>query len=142
MSLREILKVASDEALRSGQKDTRRILSYALSKFINQEKEFGFKEWTSELEIETMRSHVKALRKAAEQMKDTKWHSDYLEEAKFIERLLPILPTLEETVDLVRPYAETAKNLGMFIGAVMKDYKGKLDPAVVRQVGIQLGLKQ
>jgi uncharacterized protein YqeY len=69
-----------------------------------------------------------------------------IEQAAFraeIGLLEPYLPQLLDeaaTRELVTPLAEGARNLGMFMGSVMKAHKGKVDPALVRRIGGELGL--
>lgn len=139
--IRDELLKKSREALRAGDKVTRQQLSSVLGKFIEAEKAKGFEEWTDAAEQEVVARYVKGLRTAIEQMKAGPVVEAYAAEIALLEPYLPRLFDEAATRALVEPIAASARGIGPFMGMVMKEHKGKVDPALVRKIGMELGLK-
>ncbi len=138
--IREDLKRRSLEALKGRDRETRTLLSSILGKFTETEKASRFQGWTDALEQEVVARHVKGLRQGIEQMKTGPVVDGYLREVALLEPYLPKLLDEAATREIVTPIAEGARNLGQFMGMVMKQHKGTVDPALVRRIGEELGL--
>lgn len=139
--IRDELKQKSKEALKARDKETRSLLTSVLGKFIEEEKSVGFEEWTDALQQQIIARHVKGLRQGVEQMKTGPIVEGYLKEIALLEPYLPQMLDEAATRALVEPLAADARNIGMFMGSVMKQHKGKVDAALVRRIGVDLGLK-
>jgi uncharacterized protein YqeY len=139
--LKDTFKEKSNEALRSKDTETRRIMNNILSKFLEVEKSGTFTGWTEALEQDTIRAYIKALQKSMEQMKGSPLTESYQREIDVLSAFLPKGLSEDEVRALVAPYAANAKGLGPFIGAVMKDHRGRIDPEMLRRIGAELGLK-
>lgn len=138
--LKDTFKERSIQALRAKDTDTRRIMNNILSRLLEVEKSEGFQGWTESLEQETIRGYIKSLQKAVEQLKGAPVVEGYVREIAMLETFLPGKLNEEQTRELVQPYAANAKSIGQFMGAVMKDHREKVDPGLVRKVGLELGL--
>ncbi len=138
--IREQLKAQSIKALKAGDKETRSLLTGVLARFLEEEKGASFKGFTEASERSLVAAYVKTLRSALEQMGDGEVAARYRAEIQLLEPYMPQLLDEAATRELVAPLAEGARNIGMFMGAVMKSHKGKVDPALVRRIGQELGL--
>ena len=138
--IREQLKAQSIAALKSGDKQTRALLNGILARFLEEEKSAGFKGFTEQSERALVSSYVKMLKSGLEQLNAGELAEKYRAEIALLEPFMPQLLDEAATRDLVTPLAEGARNLGMFMGSVMKQHKGKVDPALVRRIGSELGL--
>ncbi len=65
----------------------------------------------------------------------------YRKEVALLAPFLPSRLSEDDTRALVSPLAAQAKGLGQFMGLVMKQFKGQVDPEVVKKIGAELGLK-
>ena len=139
--IQDELRQRSREALKAGDKDTRLALSSILGRFGEEEKSGRFDGWTEEAERALIARHVKGLKQAAEQMKTGPVVEQYRMEIALLEPYLPQLLDEASTRALVEPIAANARALGQFMGMVMKEHKGKVDPVLVRRIGAELGLK-
>ena len=139
--IRDELRQRSKEALKAGDKQTRLVLSSILGKFGEEEKTPRFDQWTEELERALIARHVKGLKQGVEQMKSGPIVEGYRKEIALLEPYLPQLLDEEATRALVEPIAANARALGPFMGMVMREHKGKVDPMLVRKIGGELGLK-
>ena len=139
--IQDELRLRSREALKAGDKDKRLALSSILGKFGEAEKTARFDGWSEEAERALIASHVKGLKQAVDQMKSGPVVEQYLKEIVLLEPYLPQLLDEAATRALVEPIAANARALGQFIGMVMKEHKGKVDPVLVRRIGGELGLK-
>ena len=138
--IRENLKRRSREALKAGDRETRTLLSSILGKFTETEKGARFGGWTEALEQEVVARHVKGLRQGIEQMREGAVVDGYRKEVSLLEPYLPRLLDEAATRELVAPIAENARNIGQFMGMVMKQHRGQVDPQLVRRIGEELGL--
>jgi len=138
--IREQLKAKSIEALKAGDKETRALLTGVLARFLEEEKGSKFNGFTEESERSLVSAYVKTLKSALDQLAGTDLADSYLAEIALLEPYMPQLLDETATRELVTPLVEGARNLGMFIGSVMKTHKGKVDPALVRRIGQELGL--
>ena len=138
--IREQLKAKSIEALKAGDKETRALLTGVLARFLEEEKGSKFNGFTEESERSLVSAYVKTLKSALDQLAGTDLADSYLAEIALLEPYMPQLLDEAATRELVTPLVEGARNLGMFIGSVMKTHKGKVDPALVRRIGQELGL--
>ena len=139
--IRDELKQRSKEALKAGDKATRLALSSILGRFGEEEKSARFDGWTEELERTLIARHIKGLKQGVDQMKTGPIVEGYLHEIALLEPYLPQLLDEAATRALVEPFAANARALGQFMGMVMKEHKGKVDPVLVRRIGGELGLK-
>jgi len=139
--IRDELKRRSTEALKAGDKETRLALSSILGKFGEEEKSARFRGWSEQTEREVIARHVKGLKQGVEQMKSGPIVDGYRREIALLEPYLPQLLDEAATRALVEPIAAEARALGQFMGMVMKEHKGKVDPVLVRKIGGELGLK-
>ena len=138
--IRNDLRRRSREALKARDKETRALLSSILGKFTEREKAARFDGWTEELEQEVVARHVKGLRQGIEQMKTGPVVDGYRTEVALLEPYLPRLLDEAATRELVEPLAGEARGIGQFMGRVMKQYRGQVDPQLVRRIGEELGL--
>jgi len=138
--IREQLKARSVEALKAGDKETRALLTGVISRFLEEEKGSNFKGFTEESERALVSSYVKTLKSALDQLAGSELAERYQAEISLLEPYMPQLLDEAATRELVAPLAEGARNLGMFMGSVMKSHKGKVDPGLVRRIGQELGL--
>ncbi len=139
--IRDEIQKMSKDALKARDKETRSLLTSVLGKFIEEEKSGKFEEWTDQRQQEIVAKHVKGLRQGVEQMKTGPIVEGYHKEIALLEPFLPQMLDEAATRALVEPLAGNARNIGMFMGMVMKQHKGKVDPALVRRIGEELGLK-
>jgi len=139
--IQDELRQRSKEALKARDKDTRLALSSILGRFGEAEKAVKFDGWTEESERALVASHVKGLKQAVDQMKTGAVVEQYRKEIALLEPYLPQLLDEAATRALVEPIAANARALGQFMGMVMKQHKGKVDPVLVRRIGGELGLK-
>jgi uncharacterized protein len=139
--IQDEIRQRSKEALKAGEKDTRLALSSILGRFGETEKSGRFEGWTEEAERGLIATHVKGLKQAVEQMKTGAVVERYRMEIALLEPYLPQLLDEAATRALVEPIAANARALGQFMGLVMKEHKGKVDPVLVRRIGGELGLK-
>lgn len=139
--IQDELRQKSKDALKAGDKATRLALSSILGRFGEEEKSKGFDGWTEEAQRALVASHVKGLRQAVEQMKSGPIVEQYRMEIALLEPYMPQLLDEAATRALVEPIAANAHALGQFMGLVMKEHKGKVDPVLVRKIGGALGLK-
>ncbi len=138
--IRDDIRRRSREALKARDRETRGLLTSILGKFTEVEKASRFDGWTEDLEQEVVARHVKGLRQGIEQMKSGPIVDGYHKEIALLEPYLPTLLDEAATRELVTPIAERARNIGQFMGMVMKEHRGKVDPKLVRQIGEELGL--
>ena len=139
--IQDELRQRSKDALKAGDKEARLALSSILGKFGEEEKNARFDGWTEEAERALIARHVKGLKQAVEQMKTGPVVERYRMEIGLLEPYLPQLLDEAATRALVEPIAANARALGQFMGMVMKQHKGKVDPVLVRRIGGELGLK-
>ena len=138
--IREQLKAQSIAALKSGDKETRALLNGILARFLEEEKSGGFEGFTEQSERTLVSSYVKMVKSGLAQLEEGELADKYRAEIALLEPFMPQLMDEAATRALVTPLAEGARNLGMFMGSVMKQHKGKVDPAMVRKIGAELGL--
>ena len=138
--IREQLKAKSIAALKSRDKETRSALTGILARFLEVEKSGNFEGFTEQSERSLVAAYAKSLKSALEQMADGAVADSYRAEIALLEPFMPQLLDEAATRELVTPLAEGARNLGMFMGSVMKQHKGKVDPTLVRRIGAELGL--
>jgi len=138
--VRETIQKQSIEALKARDKRTRSLLGGVLAAFIEEEKKEGFSGFTEESERAIVSRYVKQLQGAVDQMGDRPVAQDYRDEIALLSPYMPQLLSEDETRALIAPLAEQARGLGQFMGLVMKDHKGKVDPKLVRAIGQELGL--
>jgi hypothetical protein len=138
--IREQLKAKSIAALKAGDKETRALLTGVLARFLEEEKGSKFNGFTEESERSLVSAYVKMLKSALDQLAGSDLEVSYRAEIALLEPYMPQLLDEAATRELVTPLVEGARNLGMFIGSVMKTHKGKVDPALVRRIGQELGL--
>lgn len=141
MSIRDQLKAQSIAALRARDADTRSRLVGILARFTEVEKERGFAGWSEDKERTMVAAYVKQLRGALDELAGTALAEAYQAEIALLAPFLPQLLDAEATRALVAPLAEQARSIGQFMGLVMRSHKGKVDPALARAIGEELGLK-
>lgn len=139
--LKDTFRELSNQALRNKDADGRRIMNNIMSKFLEVEKSGTFTGWTPSLEQDTIRSYIKSLQKAIEQLGNTPVAESYQREIAVLGEFLPKLMDEAETRALLEPLVAQSKNIGQLMGLVMKGYKDKVDPALVRKLAMELGLK-
>ncbi len=139
--IREDIKARSIAALKARDSATRSRLGGILARFLEVEKSAGFDGWTESKEQEIVAKYVKQLSASLEAMKGSKVADGYAAEIALLDQYLPKMLDEAATRELVAPLAEQARGLGQFMGLVMKAHKGKVDPRLVRAVGMDLGLK-
>jgi len=139
--VREELKRRSIEALRARDAETRSMLTGVLAKFTEEEKVEGFKGWTPDAEREVVEKYVKSLEKALAQIPAGHLADQYRKEVDLLRPYLPERLGEAQTRALIAPLAAQAKGLGQFMGLVMKQHKGQVDPELVKRIGAELGLK-
>lgn len=138
--VREAIQKQSIDALRARDKRTRSLLVGVLAAFIEEEKKEGFSGFSVDSERDLVARYVKKLSGALDQMGDRPMAQDYRDEIALLQPYMPQLMSEAETRELVAPLAEQARGLGQFMGLVMKDHKGQVDPKLVRAIGQELGL--
>ena len=138
--IREQLKSKSIEALKAGDKETRALLTGVIARFLEVEKGSNFQGFTEDSERALVSAYVKTLNSGLDQLAGSVLAERYLAEITLLEPYMPQLLDEAATRELVAPLVEGARNLGMFMGSVMKSHKGKVDPGLVRRIGQELGL--
>lgn len=139
--LKDTFRDLSNQALKNKDADTRRIMNSIMAKFLEVEKSGTFTGWTESLEQDTIRSYIKSLQKAIEQLGDSPVAQAYQREIAVLSGFMPKLMDEAETRALIEPLVPQCKNMGQLMGMVMKTHKDKIDPALVRKVAMELGLK-
>lgn len=139
--IRDEIKRLSIEALRNRDSDRRAMLTGILSRFTEEEKSEGFSGWTEDLERDVVERYVKSLEKAILQIGGGPIAERYQVEVDLLRPYLPSRLGEEQTRSLVEPLAAQSRSIGQFMGLVMRQYKGQVDPEVVRRIGTELGLK-
>lgn len=139
--LKDVFRERSTQALRNKDAETRRIMNAIHSKFLEVEKSEGFAGWSERLELDTIRSYIKSLQKALEQLKSGPVHEQYVREITMLNEYLP--KTLDEagTRALLEPLVGQVKSIGQLMGLVMKEHRDQVDAVLVRKVAADLGLK-
>lgn len=141
MSIRDEIKAMSIAALKARDTETRSRLGGVLARFGEVEKEKDFDGWSEEKQRAIVSAYVKQLRGALGDLAGTDLAVAYQAEIDLLAPFLPQLLDAEATRALVAPLAEQARGIGQFMGLVMRAHKGKVDPALVRAIGQELGLK-
>lgn len=139
--LKDVFRERSTQALRNKDTETRRIMNAIHSKFLEVEKSEGFAGWSEVLERDTIRSYIKSLQKALEQLKQGPVYEQYVREINMLTEYLP--KTLDEagTRALLEPLVGQVKSIGQLMGLVMKEHREQVDAVLVRKVAGELGLK-
>ena len=138
--IREEIKKRSIQALKAKDRETRQLLSGVLARFTEVEKSGGFSGWTEALERETVARYVKPLIASAKEMGDTPLAAQYRKEIDLLEPYLPKLLDEAATRAILEPLVGQVKGIGPVMGRVMKQYKGQVDPGLVRRLAQEMGL--
>ena len=139
--IRDDIKRRSIAALKARDSETRSRLGGVLARFLEIEKSEGFDGWTEQAQQDVVAKYCKQLKASVEAMKGSPVAEGYQAEIDLLAQYLPKMLNESETRALVAPLADGARGLGQFMGMVMKQHRGKVDPAIVRAVGQSLGLK-
>lgn len=136
------LKKQSIAALKARDRETRELLGGVIAKFLEVEKSGAFTGWSEQSQRDLVAAHVKQLSSSLDSLAGTDLAVKYQAEIDLLAPYMPQLLDEAATRALVAPFAERANGrLGPFIGMVMKGHKGDVDPALVRKIGAELGLK-
>lgn len=141
MSIKDEIKARSITALKARDKETRAALSGVLAVFLETEKSGKFEAWTDAAQQAIVASYVKKLKAALTELRPGDVYDSYVFEIGLLDEYLPTMLSRGETLAIVEPLATNAKSLGHLMGMVMKDYKGKVDGKLVREIAQGLGLK-
>jgi uncharacterized protein YqeY len=139
--VRDQIKKMSIDALKARDAETRSLLTGVLSKFTEAEKEAGFAGWDEDKERDVVARYTKVLAAALPEVAGTPLAARYQRELDLLSPFLPQLLDEAATRAIVTPLLDGCKGLGMLMGRVLKDWKGKVDPAVVRKIAEEAGLK-
>ena len=139
--IRDDIKARSIAALRARDSLTRSRLGGILAAFLEIEKSGDFDGWTDAKQQEVVAKYCKQLTASLEAMKGSTVAEGYAAEIALLAPYLPTLLDAAATRELIAPLAEGARGLGQFMGLVMKAHKGEVDARIVREIGVELGLK-
>lgn len=145
MSIEETLNRKFKEALKSKDTKVLNVIRMVRSEFKKAATSGKFKEEESEVTWEqVIQTYVKRLKKALPQYEQAGERGrEVIEGLNFeIEFLIPFMPTLmgeTETETLVKETimiisATSPQMVGKVVGTIMKEHKGKVDPALVKKI--------
>lgn len=145
MTIEERLNEELKRALKSGDVNVRDAIRMVKTKLAEKRTSPGFKgPVTDEVVTEVIRSYIRSLEKAIEEIergggKESPLLAKYRFEIEYLSGYLPRLLTEEETRQLARQtIAELGvsgpQGVGRVVGAMMKAHKERLDGALVRRV--------
>lgn len=139
--IRDDIKARSIKALKARDGETRKMLANVLARFTEVEKSGKFEGWTEQGQLDVVMAHVKSLKKSISTMEGSDLAATYQKEIDLLADYLPKTLSEAEARPLLEPIAAKANGkLGPYMGMVMKQYKGKIDPGVIRKIGQELGL--
>lgn len=145
MTMVERLDEELKRALKAGERDVVDVVRMVKSRLSEKRTSPGFQgPLTDEVAVEVIRSYVKSIEKAIEEIEKGGGAGNpilrkYRFEIEYLQRYLPQRLSEDETRDLVRQaIAETgasgASAVGRVMGAVMKAHKDRVDGALVRRL--------
>ncbi len=145
MTIPERLDEELKRALKGGERDVVDVVRMVKSRLSEKRTSPGFRgPMTDEVAVEVIRSYVRSLEKAIEEIEGGGGAGNpilrkYRFEIEYLQQYLPQRLTEDETRDLVRrAVAETGASgpsaVGRVIGAVMKAHRDRVDGALVRRV--------
>lgn len=145
MTIPERLDEELRRALKAGERDVVDVVRMVKSRLSEKRTSPGFQgPMTDEVAVEVIRSYVKSLEKAIEEIEGGGGAGNpilrkYRFEIEYLQKYLPQRLTEDETRDLVRrTIAETGASgpsaVGRVMGVVMKAHKDRVDGALVRRV--------
>ncbi len=138
--VRDELKAKSIAALKARDKETRARLSGILAEFTAAEKEAGFAGWTEDAERTLVGKYVKRLKGSLKDLEGTELGASYAAEVALLEPYGPQLLDEAATRALVEPLVGQVKGIGPLMGRIMKTHRGKVDPALVKKIAVELGI--
>lgn len=139
--LKDTFREQSNQALKNKDVETRKVMNNIVSKFLEVEKSGTFTGWTDTLEQDTIRSYIKSLQKAMEQIKTGPIVEGYQREIDMLATYLPKQMDEAETRALVESLLPNAKGIGQLMGLVMKNHRERANPELVKRIAAELGLK-
>ena len=141
-SIRSQIDAALKQARIDRDEPTRNVIGMLKNKVLTELKSKAGVEETDELWKDSIASYAKQLQKSIEQFeavgeKGDEAKAEALFELQFCERFLPKKLDADATKALVREVAAAQgitdpKQMGRLMGAVMKDHKDEVDPALVK----------
>jgi uncharacterized protein YqeY len=145
MAIADELAADLKEAMRRKESGTVACIRFVKSKIQEAVTAKGFRgEADDDLHRRIIASYVKSLQKGIEELeaagdRGRTLRDQYSAEIAYLERYLPKLLGVEETRDLVRRKladlgVTDAKRSGQVVGAILKEHKGEVDPALVRRL--------
>lgn len=138
--VRDELKARSIAALKARDKETRTLLSGVLAKFLEVEKSGTFTEWTDAAQRELVGKYVKQLKGSLSDLGGTDLGAAYQAEIDLLEPFGPQLLDEAATRAILEALVGKVSGVGPVMGKVMGQYKGKVDPGLVRRLAQELGL--
>ena len=138
--VRDELKAQSIAALKARDKETRALLSGVLARFTEVEKSGDFKGWTDANQRELVAKYVKQLSSSLKDLAGTDLGAKYQAEIDLLAPYLPQLLDEAATRAILEPLVGKVSGVGPVMGRVMGQYKGKVDPGLVRKLAGELGL--
>lgn len=138
--VRDELKALSIAALKSGDKETRGLLSGMLAKFLEVEKSGKFEAWTEQAQQDLVAAHIKQLAGSLKMLEGTDLAAQYQKEIDLLAPFGPQLMDEAATRAILEPLIGQVSGVGPVMGRVMSQHKGKVDPALVRRLAKELGL--
>lgn len=146
MGLKETFETQLKDAMKA--KDTARLdVVRMIRSQVNKAVTTQGKELTDELYQETIASYVKQMRRALTEYeeageKGAEMAAKLRFEVDFLEPFLPQMMGEAKVLSLVKAAIEQAgikdaKQAGRVVGLVMKEHKGKVEPAVVKKLAEQ-----
>lgn len=139
--LKDTFREQSNQALKNKDVETRKVMNNIVSKFLEVEKSGTFTGWTEALEQDTVRSYIKSLQKAIEQIKTGPVVEGYQREIDMLATYLPKQMDEAETRALVESLLPNARGMGQLMGLVMKNHRERANPELVKRIATELGLK-
>jgi uncharacterized protein YqeY len=138
--VRDELKAMSIAALKARDKETRTLLSGMLAKFLEVEKSGKFEGWTEEAQRDLIARHLKQLIGSAKMLAGTELAAQYQKEIDLLAPFGPQLLDEAATRAILEPLVGKVSGVGPVMGRVMSQYKGKVDPGLVRRLAQEMGL--
>ena len=148
MAIDEVVNERLKEAMKARKNDELMVLRAIKTRFQQKKTEEGFSgEFTDDIAREVISTYVKQMKKAVEEYEKTgpqgaQKAAELRFEVEYLSGFLPRMMSEAETADLVgKKIAELgiadAKQIGKLVGAIMKDFKGKVDAALVKKIATE-----
>ncbi len=149
MSLLEEFSNRLKEAMKSRNQQELGVLRMVKTRFQQKKTEKGFSgELTDDVAREVIGQYVKQMKRALEDFERAGAQGEEKAaqarfEVEYLKDFLPQVMSEEQTLELVKSVIaeqglDQPNHAGRVVGAVMKNHKGKVDPALVKKLATEL----